>query len=194
MPEFTTAIDVNTVDTNKSLSGDLQPLPNGWYKIVLIGEGEEKTNAAGDRQTQRVDFRVIAGDYANRNISMWFTTRVANAKDAWSVEQTQLFFTRIAKCCNIKTLKSTNQIRDIAFYAYLTQRESTRKTPFINDETGDITYAEKKSVFITVQGNANDTILSVNEYEGSDRKFIKKAKTQNADDFGKIEAGEEIPF
>lgn len=117
----------NPQDINTDLSfGGVPVFPNGWYRLELTSETEEKLTRKGDKMGQNFTFTVTAGEHAGKTVTTWLCSRCKNSADSWMEDRTRAFFARIAQVCGIKKLTSTQQLAGHPFMAHLAQEEYDR--------------------------------------------------------------------
>ena len=196
---FNGGIKTGNYDTDVNLNGSApEPLPNGWYKIKLIREEEEKLTKKGNAKGQMFVFAVDGGKYDGREVKMWFCTKVKNPSEQWQLDKTTAFFVRAAQCCGVKVLKDTKQIYAVCFYAFLTQQKTMQIQNSVDETTGEIKTEEIPRVNMIVAGSAEKNIISVEDYGAmndaqatKERRFTKKSESADSKEDG---ADDNIPF
>lgn len=181
-------IKTSEYDTNKMVGGYPEPLPNGWYLVKIIKESEEKPSSNDHSvKGQLFTLSIAYEKFKNRTVDLWFTTSSDKTSDVWKLNLTEAVFIKIAKVCGIKILRSTEQLHNIAFGIYLTQKEQKKKIKEPDDETGEIKEREIKMIYTNLVGELDKIILSSEDFqkmiekrknEESGKRFIKKKKTE----------------
>ena len=192
--------NINTRDfnTDRKLNSARPPLPNGWYSLQLSKASEEKESRSPGLFGQIFTFEVGVGEYKGDSFSLWMATRSRNPKFVNMVADSNAIFARIARCLGITVLRSTNQLMEQSFFAYITQKEQKRTVSDLDENDNEI---KKEVTTISNQfvGNLNSIILSCEDYdkkfsrgEGTDRrkKFVKKPFVEEVPDDPGIEETE----
>lgn len=168
----------NPQEINTDLSfGGAPVFPNGWYRLELASETEEKLTQKGDKMGQNFTFRVTEGEHTGNTLTTWLCSRCKNSADSWMEDRTRAFFARIAQVCNIPRLTSTQQIQGHPFYARLVQEEYNRQ--IVDRETEEVR-TEKSKRMAFAPGKFTEIVLSASEYaekfrpaEAAPKKFVK---------------------
>lgn len=185
----------NEVNTDVNWGGTTQLFPNGWYKIAITAEGEEKPAKSGTSQGQLFTFTVMAGEHTGKTFSVWFCSRAVSSDKAWMEDRTRAFFARVAQVCGIARLSSTQSLHKHPFAAYLVRNKSVRKV--VDPETEEIRDQEREQMDFG-PGKISEIILSVSEFvekfkaaETAPRKFVKAARTRATEPVKPAAAAEE---
>ena len=170
----------NDINTDLGLGGLAAVFPNGWYKLALTAETEEKLTRKGDKMGQNFTFTVAEGEHAGKTISTWLCSRCRNSADSWMEDRTRAFFARIAQVCGVSKLTSTQQLQGHPFVAHLVQEEYDRQT--VDKETEEVR-VEKAKRMTFAPGKFTDIIASPAEHAAQTapataetRRFVKAAR------------------
>ena len=190
----------NPSDINTDISfGGVPVFPNGWYRLELTSETEEKLTRKGDKMGQNFTFTVTAGEHAGKTVTTWLCSRCKNSADSWMEDRTRAFFARIAQVCGVKKLTSTQQLAGHPFMAHLAQEEYDRAV--VDKETEEVRTEKAKRMGFAI-GKFTEIITSVADYAAENpraaaapRKFVKAQRPAAAAEEAPAEApAEEIPW
>lgn len=94
------------VDTEGSGSGSFEPLPAGWYPVVII-DSEEKETRAGNGSYLQLTLEVIDGEYKGRLLWARLNLNNPNAK---AVEIAQRDLANICKAVGVLAPKHSSDL------------------------------------------------------------------------------------
>ena len=138
--------DANNVDPAESR----EPIPAGWYKVV-ISESEEKPTKAQTGSYLQLQMEVIEGDHAGRKV---FDRLNLNNPNSTAVEIAQRTLSSICRAVGVMTPRDSSDLHDKPLMAKVKVRPA-RDGYDANNEIGEYAAQDKSAPADTQSGGAS---------------------------------------
>ena len=138
--------DANNVDPAESR----EPIPAGWYKVV-ISESEEKPTKAQTGSYLQLTMEVIDGDHAGRKV---FDRLNLNNPNATAVEIAQRTLSSICRAVGVMTPRDSSDLHDKPLMAKVKVRPA-RDGYDANNEIGEYAEQDKAAPADTASGGGS---------------------------------------
>jgi hypothetical protein len=126
--EIMAGFDASTIEP----LGSYEPLPEGWYKVIITDSEKKKAKTNGGEYLE-LTLKVTEGEHAGRLV--WDRLNVKHHSD----KAVKFAFAKLSSICRavgVMRPRDTAELHNIEFCAYIKQRE--------NPTTGNVTNEVEK--------------------------------------------------